>query len=277
MEQKISGIRKALIVFFSLALAASLGAVFFILAEERSTRENVEALHVMAAAPAASAGDDMLNPKLAENPEASDEKPSEGQEEAPEVAPKRLMSMDFEPLTSLYPDIKAWITLADTPLDYPVMQADDNEYYLKRMYDGKSSKYGSIFMDYRSLSDFSGRNTVIYGHNMRNRTMFSLIREYRKQAFFDEHPLMTIYTPEGDLLFEAVSGTIENGDREFVRFEFESDEDFLSYVQGFKDRSLFKGGAEVSAGDRIVSLCTCSYEAGNTRFMVIGKISELYE
>ena len=88
---------------------------------------------------------------------------------------------------------------------------------------------------------------------------------------------MMLYTPGGNYLIELISGTVENGNQEFVRFDLENDDAFLSYVEELKSRSTFASDLEVRADDMIVSLCTCSYERNNARYMVVGRLVPLYQ
>jgi sortase B len=124
--------------------------------------------------------------------------------------------------------------------------------------------------------DFTDTNTVIYGHHMRDRSMFGSLEEYRSQEFYDTFPTMTLYTPEGDYLIEFISGTIEDGNYEFIEFEFENDEAYMAYLADLRERSLFQSDVEVGPWDKIITLCTCSNNYMNARFMLVGKMVELY-
>ena len=88
---------------------------------------------------------------------------------------------------------------------------------------------------------------------------------------------MTLYTPDGDYTIELLSGTLENGDREFVRFRFESEEDFTGYIQSLQSRSTFSSHGTAVPGDRLVSLCTCTYEQNNARYLVVGRLLPVSE
>lgn len=205
-------------------------------------------------------------------------KPSASAPPAVTLPPQRLVSMDFSGLQEVNPEIIGWIRGEGTGIDYPIMQTDNNSYYLNHLYNGEYNNNGSIFMDYRNSGDFSDRGSVLYGHHMRNDVvMFGSLKEYKNQDFYDANPTMMLFTPHGDYLIELISGTVEDGNYEFVRFDFESDDDFLSYVDKFRARSTFVSDVEVQADDRIICLCTCSYEWNNARYMVIGRLVPLYE
>ena len=107
--------------------------------------------------------------------------------------------------------------------------------------------------------------------------MFGGLKEYKDQGFYEANPTMMLYTPDGDYLIELISGTVENGNYEFVRLDFESDEAFLNYVEELKSRSTFASNVEIQPDDQIICLCTCSYEWNNARYMVVGRLVPLYQ
>lgn len=195
--------------------------------------------------------------------------------EAEQVNAARRSAMDFAPLKSINGDIVAWLYAEGTVIDYPVLHTTDNEYYLTHLYTGETNRSGSLFADCRNTGLFTEQNTVIYGHNMRSGAMFHSFEEYKAQDYYDAVPAMTLYTPAGDYLVELFSGTVEDGSYEFVRFEFASGEEFLAYVDSFRARSTFRSGVAVEPTDRIVSLCTCSYERDNARYMLMGKLTPI--
>jgi len=205
----------------------------------------------------------------------SEEQPAENDE--PEQKPARLVSMDFTELKQINGDVIGWLYAQGTNIDYPLLQGEDNDYYLERMYNGRENPSGSLFADFRNKGDFSDQNTVIYGHHMTNGTMFGSLEFYRDQDFYEVSPTMMLYTPEGDYLVELICGTDENGYDTFFSFEFESDKEFLEYVESFRSRSTFQSDVVVEPGDRLISLCTCAYVFDNARYVVMGKLIELYE
>ena len=106
------------------------------------------------------------------------------------------------------PDVKAWLELPGTVIQYPVGPGRDNSYYLKHLYDGTAKKVGCLFIDYENAEDFSDNNTIIYGHNMRDGSMFSTLVEYKAQAYYDEHPEMYLVTPEGGYVVGCFSAFV---------------------------------------------------------------------
>ena len=107
--------------------------------------------------------------------------------ELPTEPPVLYPAVDFDGLHQTNADVIGWIYIEDTNINYPIVQGTDNKYYVDHMVDGTKNGAGSIFMDYRNALDFSDPNTVIYGHNMKNKTMFAHITEYKDPEFFEAH------------------------------------------------------------------------------------------
>ena len=178
--------------------------------------------------------------------------------------------VDFEGLWEICPDVVAWLAIDDTVVSYPVVQADDNAYYLRRLIDGTSNKAGSLFMDYENSYDFTDKNTVIYGHNLKAGTMFHTITKYKKQSFFDEHPTARIMTPYGNYTLEFFAGYVASLDDEAWKLEFDSDEEFEDWLEDAEDNSPFQSDVIPTADDRVVTLSTCSYEFNDARYVLLG-------
>ena len=189
--------------------------------------------------------------------------------------PDLSVSMDFSGLKAINPDAAGWIWAYDDVINYPVVLGNDNDYYLTHLFNGKSNRLGSVFMDYRSKGDFSDRNTAVYGHNMKDGSMFSSLNKYKKQEYYEKFPEMLLYTPEGNYKLEFFAGILASGSDEFIRLDFSDDEDFLSYTEEMKKKSTFKSDVSLEPGDRIVTLCTCSYDFHNARYALFGKLAEV--
>jgi sortase B len=154
-------------------------------------------------------------------------------------------AVDLAALKEINPDIVAWVCIEDTEINYPVVQGTDNQYYLKHLFNGKWNSSGCIFLDRRNEPDFSDRHSIIYGHHMKNGTMFSGLTQYKKQEFYQAHPTILLITPEPDTKFEA-------------------------WLEAARSRSCFESDMIPAVTDRIVTLSTCSYEFNNTRFVLLG-------
>lgn len=215
------------------------------------------------------------------------EKPTEGHEEPAsqqeaeeaeaQTEPQRQQSLDFTQLLEASSDIVGWIRGEGIGIDYPILHGKDNEYYLTHLYDGSENANGSIFLDSRNTGLFTEPNTVIYGHNMQNGTMFHSLNEYKSQDFFDEYPSVIVFTPEGDYRVDFICGTVEDGNDEIFQFTFDDDADFQKYVASFQTRSTFDSQVTLEPGDKIITLCTCTYEQINARYALMGKVTELFQ
>ena len=187
-------------------------------------------------------------------------------------SPNGFRGKDFQSLKEINEDIVAWIFAEGRTIDYPIVQGKDNSYYMRRMVNHEYNRLGTIFMDYRNQNDFSDKNTVIYGHNIKDGSMFALLTKYKDQDYYDNFPTMTLYTPKGDYTIEFFAGIIADGNYEFVRYKFADNEDFLDYVKSLEAESTFHGDIVIGADDRIVSLLTCSYEYNNARYALFGRL-----
>ena len=197
--------------------------------------------------------------------------PEQLPEEEPEPVYVPLLDVDFATLLEMNEDTVAWLHMAGA-LDYPVVQGEDNEFYIRHMFDGTYNWNGSIFMDTRSESDFSGRNTYIYGHNMGNGTMFAVLLKYSTPGFYEEHRELIVVTPEASYYLQPFSGYTTSTTSGTYRWDFESDEAFASYLQDLYSWSEFTSDVEVTAQDRIVTLSTCSYAFNNARYVLHCKL-----
>jgi len=180
--------------------------------------------------------------------------------------------IDFDLLRKINNDSVAWLYSPGTVIDYPVMKADDYDYYLNHLSDGTVNSNGSLFIDYNNAPDFSDELTVIYGHHMKSGSMFGSLVEYKEQRHFDEHPYMYLYTENGnyriDLMYGSVIGAGEWRKNAFMYQE--NLEALLSYTM---KNTTFISDVNYQNGDRIVVLSTCSYEFDNARYFVVGRLT----
>lgn len=188
----------------------------------------------------------------------------------PEEEPIQFPEVDFDALLEINEDVVAWVYIEGTNINYPVVRGEDNRHYLSTMIDGSYNGAGSIFMDYRNQPDLSDPHTILYGHNMKNKTMFAHILNYKDQAYYDAHPAGMLMTPEGNYQFEVVAAYVANLADPAWQLEFFSEEDALQWVRDAMGRSDFTTTAEPKLGDRFLTLSTCSYEYNDARFVLVG-------
>lgn len=192
--------------------------------------------------------------------------------------------IDFEALKSKNEDVRGWITIDGTKIDFPVMQYSDNEYYLHNNIEGKSSQEGMIFQDCRTVSlEEPSYNlsdlTIIYGHHLKGQKMFAQLCKYKDKTFAKEHPFGIYYTTDGyayKITFFA--GRVINGadDSQLYRSSFESEEEFNEYFDDVLATTTFTTDIDINYQDKIVALVTCSYETSNSRYVLYGKLDKQY-
>lgn len=182
--------------------------------------------------------------------------------------------VDFDELKKANPDIYAWITIPEANVDYPVLQSEtDNSYYLTHTVNGKKSVYGSIYTENYNAKDFSDFNTVIYGHNMKNGTMFGSLKKFRDANFFNQNRYITVYMPQRILKYEIFAAFTWDNKHILLSRDFESDfnrQTYLEDIFAVRDiNSQIKKDITVTEKDKIITLSTCMNDK-NKRFLVSG-------
>jgi len=164
-------------------------------------------------------------------------------------------------------DFVGWIKIEDTLIDYPIVKASDNEYYLKRGFDKKYDFYGSIFMDYRNFGIGLDKNTIIYGHNMKDRKMFGDLSNYMEEVFAKEHLIIEVNTLYGDKKYKVFSVYFDKADNTLIQTQFNNTE-YESYVKKLVEKSVIPFDVTIKATDNILTLITCSYDVDDGRYYV---------
>ena len=181
-------------------------------------------------------------------------------------AGKEETQLDFEALQAKYPDVKGWLTIPGTVVDYPVLQssAQDPEKYLRRNYDMKWRMAGSLFFQYDCTPDTP--NFVIFGHNLTDGSMFAVLKKMADPEFRQAHPTAVLQTAEGTREYQILTAmTTDTTQLLFNRTQFAGDEDFLSFAG-----SMLAGtGYTAQAGDRLLTLVTCAYTWDGARTVVV--------
>lgn len=195
----------------------------------------------------------------AETTVAETETETVAETEAPYVSP-----IQFDELRRINPDIVGWLKIEDTEIDYPIVQTGNNETYLNTDFEGKKSVAGAIYLDYECEPDFSGRHNIIYGHNMKNGSMFKDIVKYKDEAYFNEHQIITVYTPEREYHLRPMSALYTDPSGMRRKTKFTTEESFQAYVEEMTKGCAFGQKPEEPLG-QIWSFITCSYEFNDAR------------
>lgn len=202
---------------------------------------------------------------------------TEKEQEAQKPKVHVSLKVDFEKLQKANKDVVAWIQF-DEPerINYPVVKGEDNDKYLSTTFEGKKNSSGAIFMDANNSGEFADRNTFIYGHNMKNGSMFGQLRKFKAKDYCEQNPYFYIYTPDGKEVKYQIFAVciVEDTSRSYTRF-YNNDQEYLDYLKYIKSIARYDTGVEVNAESKIVSLSTCTNVSETQRLLVHGvKISE---
>ena len=190
------------------------------------------------------------------------------------------MNPAFADLYAANPDFAGWVSIPAMNINYAVVQAEDNDKYVRRDFYGKSTSYGVPFFDYRNSLKTLDRNTIIYGHNMRrDDKIFGTLEQYRTVEGFKKAPIIGMSTIYGDYTFKIYAAFISNSERKddngnFFNFIFTntSDENFANYIAEVDKRKLFTTGVDINPTDKILTLSTCCYDFPDARLIVVGRL-----
>lgn len=199
----------------------------------------------------------------------SAENPGSASESGQEVSP---VNVDFGPLLAQSEDVVGWIYGPDTPINYPIVRAEDNDYYLHRYLDGSYNGGGIPFMDCQCPKDFSGANSIVYGHHMNDGSMFASLSNYREDGYYQAHPVLYLNTPTQNYRIDVFSGYVTDADSDTYTLGFSDSDAYLSYLDSMRTQSDFSADVEIAPEDRIITLSTCSYEYWDARYVVQGKL-----
>lgn len=187
--------------------------------------------------------------------------------------------INFQDLININSDFIGWIKIEDTNINYPIVQGTNNTYYLKHSFYKEYSNAGSIYMDATANSNFSSKNTFIYGHYTSDGSMFGQIGKYMKQDFYDKHKEIYIYTSEQNYKLEVFSVHVDKASSKSYQMNFTTDESYKDYIDLMKSYSVIKSDIEIDyTEDRIVTLYSCSHERGHAkddRYFVHAKLIEI--
>lgn len=195
----------------------------------------------------------------------------------PSMDPHKVpITIDFASLKTQYPDLVGWLYCADTPINYPVVQSEDNDYYLYRLMDGTENKNGTIFMDFRNDSEFGDWNHLIYGHNMKNGAMFGSLTSYMEQEFYERHPFWFLLTEDVNYRIDLVGGYVTPATSDaYALPEDTAGRDRL--YQKASRSSVFDADIKLIPEERLITMSTCVYDYEDARFVLVGVLREVVD
>lgn len=209
------------------------------------------------------------------NPVVSQPEPVSSQAQEKELPDNPI---DFAALQQTNPDIYAWIKVPGTSVDYAVLRSNDKpeDYYLNHDINGKYKFAGSIYSQMLNSADFTDPNTILYGHNMNNGSMFASLHKFRKADFFNENKYIYIYTPGHILTYTIYSAYRYDNRHILYAFDFSDNQVFADYIAMTKNPKStivnVRQDVEVTAQDRIITLSTCITN-DNYRYLVQGVLT----
>lgn len=181
--------------------------------------------------------------------------------------------VDFEELMKSNPDTVGWIRFYPEPsqISYPIVQGEDNERYLHETFSANENTLGAIFLNVGNSADYSDKNTIIYGHRMRDGSMFRHLQDYEDESFWKDNPYFYIYTPDGkEITYHIYSYAVVNAVSDTYLTEFGDDESYQEFLDMTMETSEYDTGVEVDAEDTIVTLSTCTSASDENRIVVRG-------
>lgn len=180
------------------------------------------------------------------------------------------LQVDFDALQAVNPDVVGWLEIEALDISYPIVQGEDNTQYLHTTFEKKSNFSGSIFMDCTNSSDFSDCHTIIYGHNMKNQSMFGKLKFIKEKEKYKDSRYFWILTPEANYRYEIISARVTPVDGEVYTWFSEADNDFVEYLYRMAQQSQIPATDTVfDETDRLVTLSTCTSD-DQKRFVVQG-------
>lgn len=262
MKRKL---RRGLMVLLALIFVGSLGMVIY------RTMEYKEGEEIYA-----EAAELVQLPDLSDLPDPVLEETEETEEtDAPvyvDPYADALRNMDFAALREVNSDVLGWILIPNTVISYPLVQGDDNQYYLKHTWKKWTSAVGAIFLEYQNSPDFSDFNTIIYGHRMNNGSMFASLKNYKKQSYWAAHPYVYITDDNGSHKYEIFAAYEVSTAGTTYQIGFSGDaskQAFLDYCLG---QSVIDTGITPTVHDKILTLSTCTGNGHATRWVVQARL-----
>ena len=180
--------------------------------------------------------------------------------------------IDWDKLRKINPDVVGWLYYEDTVIDYPVVKGQDNDRYLYTLFDGSVGGFGTLFADAETEAPFRQFNTIVYGHHMRDGSMFAPLKRLKASSYAEEHPQLELITPEGKFHLVIWAFLNQPADSQIYMTNIQDKDERAAYLELIEDLADYTMDVEVGVDDRLVILSTCAYEYQDARYMVVGKM-----
>lgn len=186
-------------------------------------------------------------------------------------------SVDFNALKAINSDVIGWIRFAPQPetINYPIVKGTDNSEYLHRTFSANENTLGAIFLNYENASDFTDRNSIIYGHRMNDGSMFAHLQDYDTKSFWESNPYFYIYTVDGrKLTYHVVMAGEVSDESSMYQFQFPDDAAYLNFLNAAKSMAFYDTGIQVTTQQKVVTLSTCTRAGDSNRIVVMGVLEK---
>jgi len=185
----------------------------------------------------------------------------------------QIVNQSIVDLQAARPDVTGWLTIPHTRIDYPFVQSGDNAQYLHLDLNDRRSAAGTIFMDFRNSRELTDFNTIIYGHHMRNGSMFGTLQLFNSQSFFDDNRTGTIFLVGATYEIEFIAfAVIQPNDAVIYNPNITTEADKHTFLDHVRSVARYDRDVDVTADDRLITLSTCNYEFHNARMVLVGRL-----
>jgi len=188
-----------------------------------------------------------------------------------------LEEISLDALREVNPDVLGWILIPNTKVNYPLLQGTDNDYYLGHTWEGKKNSVGSIFLEQQNSPDFTDFNTIVYGHNMKNGSMFGSLRSFGDTRYWERHPYIYIRNDEGVFRYEVFSSYRAEVTGSTYGLSFHQFETRANFLVDALENSKIATGIAPDLTDRILTLSTCSGAGYSTRWVVHARLKMIQQ
>lgn len=191
------------------------------------------------------------------------------------TVPTMRNPIDFTELQQVNEDIVGWLRIRALDISYPVVQGEDNDFYLHRTFGKEDNFAGCLFINCDNKRDLTDQNTIVYGHNMKNGSMFGKLKKFREEETFEKSKYFWMFTPDLIYQYRIFSATVVN--KTGLSYQtFYTDDEFEEWMKyAFENSEVDNSDIEVEKSDRVMTLSTCTGDDA-TRFVVMGKLVQIY-
>ena len=188
---------------------------------------------------------------------------------------KEVKSIDFSKLLAKNSDTVGWIKVNNSKIDYPVVQSDDNSFYLTHSFDKSYNSAGWIFADCNNKLDGSDKNIVLYGHHRKDGSMFGTVKNALDTSWCQnkDNQIITFYTPTGTLLYKIFSSYKISAETYYTQINFSNDSDYMNFLKKLESRSIYNYQVDLKENLPIITFSTCGATSKH-RFVIHAQLIE---